>query len=57
LINLQSQAKYAIWDLVDQGVFTGLTRDGMPITKTYRGNEDALWQDVQVPGPLMEVKD
>ncbi len=49
LINLQSQAKYAIWELVDQGVFKGLTRDGKPITKTYNGNVEALWLDVQTP--------
>jgi len=33
LINLQGQAKYALWDLVDKGVFKGLTRDGQEITK------------------------
>lgn len=49
LINLQAQAKYAIWDLVDAGVFDGLTRDGMPITKTYNGDLDSLLQDVLVP--------
>jgi exo-beta-1,3-glucanase (GH17 family) len=56
LINLQSQAKYAIWDLVDQGVFKGLTRDGMPITKTYNGDEEALWRDVQTPDRLIRAK-
>ncbi len=53
LINLKSQAKYALWDLVDKGIFEGLTRDGRPITKTYRGKLDSLWQDVQLP-PFME---
>ena len=49
LINLQSQAKYALWDLVDKGVFNGLTRNGKPITKTYNGNVEALWKDVKTP--------
>ena len=49
LINLQNQAKFALWDKIDKGVFKGLTRNGKPITKTYNGNEKALWQDVKVP--------
>ncbi len=53
LINLQSQAKYALWELVDKGIFKGLTRDGKPITKTYNGNEEALWKDVKTPNALI----
>lgn len=49
LINLQSEAKYALWELVDQGIFDGLTRDGKPITKTYQGSLDSLMKDVMVP--------
>ncbi len=49
LINLQNQAKFALWDKIDKGVFKGLNRNGKPITKTYDGNEKALWQDVKVP--------
>lgn len=49
LINLQGQAKYALWDMVDQGIFKGLTRDGQPITKTYGGNKEALMKNVLVP--------
>lgn len=52
LINLQGQAKYALWEMVDQGIFKDLTRDGKPITKTYNGNEEALWQDVKTPSLL-----
>lgn len=51
LINLQAQAKFALWDEVDAGMFDGLTRDGRPITKTYNGNLDSLMQDV-VPPPF-----
>jgi exo-beta-1,3-glucanase (GH17 family) len=53
LINLQSQAKFILWEMVDQGVFKGLTRDGMPITKTYNGNETDLWKDVKTPSVLI----
>jgi exo-beta-1,3-glucanase (GH17 family) len=49
LINLKGEAKYGIWDLVDQGTFDGLTRLGNPITKTYNGNKEALLKDVLVP--------
>ncbi|PWN06400.1 glycosyl hydrolase family 17 [Rhodohalobacter mucosus] len=56
LINLQSQAKYPIWDLVDEGVFDGLTRDGKPITKTYGGDFEAMMQDVLVPPHESEIE-
>ncbi len=53
-INLQSQAKYALWKMVDDGVFKGLTRDGKQITKTYNGDEKALWMDVKTPTQLIK---
>ena len=56
LINLKSQAKYPIWNLVDDGTFDGLTRDGKPITKTFNGDKDALMQDVSVPPLASETK-
>ena len=49
LINLNGEAKYPLWNMVDKGVFKGLTRNGMPITKTYNGDKDALLKDVLVP--------
>ncbi|WOH37124.1 hypothetical protein RI844_17425 [Thalassotalea fonticola] len=49
LINLQGNAKFALWELVDQGAFTGLRRDGKAITKTYEGNEKVLMEEVLVP--------
>jgi len=52
LINLQGQAKYALWEMVDKGVFKNLTRDGKPITKTYNGDEKSLWLDVKTPSTL-----
>lgn len=54
LINLQGQAKYALWQLVDKGTFKGLTRDGKPITKTYNGDEKSLWLDVKAPAILIK---
>lgn len=48
LINLKGEAKYALWDLVDSGVFEGLTRDGQTITKTYNGDIEALMETVWV---------
>ncbi|WP_075349686.1 glycosyl hydrolase family 17 protein [Algoriphagus marinus] len=49
LINLSGQAKYPLWDMVDEGRYEGLTRGGEKITKTYNGNFDSLMQDVLVP--------
>jgi exo-beta-1,3-glucanase (GH17 family) len=55
LFNLQSQAKYALWDMVDTGVFDGLTRDGKPITKTFDGDKAAMMQEVKVPPTAKEI--
>lgn len=56
LINLQSEAKYALWELVDNGTFDGLTRDGKPITKTYGGDIEAMMNDVLVPPTNAEIQ-
>ncbi len=56
LINLKGQAKYALWDLVDKGVFKGLSRDGNPITKTYNGDFESLKDDVLVPPSVIGIK-
>jgi exo-beta-1,3-glucanase (GH17 family) len=49
LFTLDGKAKYPLWDLVDQKVFDGLTRDGSPITKSFDGNKKSLLQAVQAP--------
>jgi len=49
LFTLNGQAKFALWNLVDQGIFEGLTRNGNKITKTYNGNKDELMKEVLVP--------
>lgn len=54
LINLQGQAKYALWEMVDKGIFNGLSRDGKPITKTYNGSEEALWKEVKTPSGILK---
>lgn len=54
LINLQSEAKFAVWDLVDTNAFKGLTRSSKPIRKTYSGDENALWLDVKMPSLLIK---
>jgi exo-beta-1,3-glucanase (GH17 family) len=49
LFTLKGEAKYPLWDLVDKGIFEGLTRDGNPITKTYGGDKDKLMSEVKAP--------
>ncbi len=49
LFTVDGQAKYAIWDLVDQGIFNDLTRGGKTITKTYDGDVDSLLNAVPMP--------
>jgi exo-beta-1,3-glucanase (GH17 family) len=49
LINLKGEAKFPLWEMVDDGVFDGLTRNGLPITKTYDGDKGKLMEDVLAP--------
>ncbi|MEN8887191.1 MAG: glycosyl hydrolase family 17, partial [Winogradskyella sp.] len=49
LINLKGEAKYAIWDLVEQGKFKGFTRDGKAIKKTLNGDKKKLLEAVVAP--------
>jgi exo-beta-1,3-glucanase (GH17 family) len=53
LFTVDGNAKYPLWNLVDQGVFNGLTRNGNPITKTFNGNKNKLLENVVLP----EIKD
>ncbi len=52
LFTLDGKAKWAIWDLVDKGVFKGLMRDGNPIQKTFEGNFQKLLNEVEIPKKL-----
>ena len=49
LFTLKGEAKFPLWDLVDKGVFKGLTRNGKSVTKTYNGNKEILLKGVLVP--------
>ncbi len=49
LFTVEGQAKYAIWDLVDAGIFEGLTRGGKPIEKTQGGEVKAVSKISMVP--------
>lgn len=49
LFGIKGEAKYALWDIVDQGVFQNLTRDGNPIVKTYNGDMESLLKGVMAP--------
>ncbi len=49
LFTIDGKAKYALWDLVDEGIFNGLVRNKKSITKTYNGNKDSLLLEVHVP--------
>lgn len=51
LISLDGKVKYAIWDLVDNGTFEGLTRDGQNIRKSFDGDFDQLLSTVGTPPP------
>jgi hypothetical protein len=53
LIGLDNNVKYALWDLIDQRVFEGLTRGGKPLGKTYGGDRNTLLKSVNIP-PLKE---
>ena len=49
LITVDGKAKYALWDLVDNGTFNGLKRNGRPITKTFNGNNKNVFIAVLPP--------
>lgn len=55
LFTIDGQAKYAIWNLVDSGVFKGLSRGGKPIMKTYGGDEKALLKEVLPPPMKLKI--
>ena len=49
LFKVNGEAKYVLWDLVDAGVFEGLSRGGNTITKTYGGSKEYLMSEVELP--------
>ena len=54
LFTVEGKAKYPLWEMVDQGVFKGLTRGGNEITKTYNGSLEELLKEVELP-PMKKI--
>ena len=51
LFTADGQAKYALWSLLEQGVFDGLTRGGNAIRSSYEGQRELLDRHVLQPTP------
>ena len=51
LFTAEGEAKYALWPLVEQGVFDGLSRGGRPIRSSYEGKRELLDRHVLQPTP------
>ncbi|NCT18007.1 MAG: glycosyl hydrolase family 17 [Flavobacteriaceae bacterium CG_4_8_14_3_um_filter_34_10] len=49
LFTVDGQAKYALWNLVNRGVFEGLTRNGNLIRKTQNGDESIIIKATLAP--------
>ena len=46
---VDGKAKYTLWSSVDKGIFSGMTRNGNTIEKTFKGNENKLLASVLPP--------
>lgn len=55
LFTIDGKAKYPIWDLVDEGNFEGLKRNGNSIEKTFNGNFEDLFETVKAPPTKNEI--
>lgn len=49
LLTVDGKAKQALWRLVDEGAFNGLTRGGNPITKTHAGDPTEIMETLPTP--------
>ena len=49
LFTVEGKAKFMLWDLVDSGIFDGLTRDGNAIVKTHNGKKNAISEKLKAP--------
>lgn len=56
LFTIDGKVKYALWNLVDQGVFEGLTRGGNKIEKTFSGDRSMVIKKAMVPPINQELK-
>ncbi|KAA2218664.1 MULTISPECIES: glycosyl hydrolase family 17 protein [Maribacter] len=55
LFTVDGNAKYALWNLVDEGILEGMVRDGNTISKTYSGDLELLLNDVALPSINNEI--
>ncbi len=44
-----TKVKFELWNLVNNGIFDGLTQNGNPIGKTYNGDKEDLLKDALAP--------
>lgn len=49
LFTVDGKAKFALWNLVESGIFEGLRRGGNSIVKTHDGIEAAIFEKVKTP--------
>lgn len=52
LFTVDGQAKLVLWDMVDAGVFEGLSRGGNPIRKSRGGDLEEIMKGVYPPDPV-----
>jgi len=56
LFTVDGQAKYVLWDAVDEGTFKGLGRNSKPVTKTFGGNENVVLEGILVVATQVTTK-
>ena len=49
IFTVDGKAKFALWNLVDEKMFSNLKRDGNKIEKTYSGDKELLMKSVLAP--------
>jgi hypothetical protein len=49
LFTVDGKAKYALWDMVNRGVFNSLQRDGNTVVKTYQGKKENVLGELAWP--------
>ena len=49
LIDVEGTLKYALWDEYDSGVFKGMTRDDIPLKKSFNGAFEEMFSTVKLP--------
>jgi hypothetical protein len=56
LFTIEGEAKYALWNEFEMGIFEGLTRNGKAITQSYDGNRQELLDHVKLPPAKSQFK-